>query len=57
MQHEHGDIVILFISGQHPVNQVFQKAVGMPDHLRRCLAGDGEQLIQAGIETAGAVLN
>jgi hypothetical protein len=57
VQHEHGDIVILFVSSQHPVDQVLEKAAGVPDHLWRSLARYREQFVQARIQPAHAVLN
>ena len=56
VQHQHGDVVILFISGQHPVNQVFQEPVGMTDDIWRRLAGDSEQFVQSRVQAPHAVL-
>src|SRR5579875_2274450 len=56
MEHEHSDIIILLISGQHPFNQVLKEPIGMPDHLRRRLARDREQFVKTAVQAALAVL-
>ena len=54
---EHGHIVVLLMTGQHVVEQVLQQLPGPVISSSGALAATRTQLVEAGVETAPAVLH
>ena len=54
---EHGDVVVLFMTGHHLLDQVVDQPLRVIDHLGWSLRRHRDQLIESGVKTALAVFN
>src|SRR6266581_4096217 len=57
VHHEHGHVVVLFVAGQHPLNQVIKEHRRIFHGLGRSLSRHRDQLVKARVQTAPAVLH